>query len=115
MHYAGRTTKGKAVSALQGRTPGGGALARDHVPVRAQVADICLGGCYVEMSFTKNVTAEVDLTLWVGDQKISATGIVVSSHPSFGNGIKFTHVAPDSKEKLKTFVDGLKPKITGPR
>jgi len=87
----------------------------DHVPVRAQVADICLGGCYVEMSFTKNVTAEVDLTLWVGDQKISATGIVVSSHPSFGNGIKFTHVAPDSKEKLKTFVDGLKPKITGPR
>lgn len=87
----------------------------DRVPVRAQVADICLGGCYVEMTFTKNVAAEVDLTLWVGDQKISATGVVVSSHPSFGNGIKFTHVTPDSKEKLQNFVEGLKPKITGPR
>jgi len=87
----------------------------DRVPVRAQVADICLGGCYVEMSFTKNVSAEVDLTLWVGDQKISATGVVVSSHPSFGNGIKFTHVKPEYKEKLQNFVEGLKPKIMGPR
>lgn len=82
----------------------------DQTPLRAQVADICLGGCYVEMTMTKNVSAQVELTLWVGDQKVSATGVVVSSHPSFGNGIKFTHVAPESKEKLQHFVETLKPK-----
>jgi hypothetical protein len=85
----------------------------DPAPLRAQVADICLGGCYVEMTMTKNVSSEVNLTLWVGDQKISATGVVVSNHPSFGNGIKFTHVSQDSKDRLRTFVDTLKPKALG--
>jgi len=76
----------------------------DRIPVRAQVAEIGLGGCYVELSFTKKVSSEVELTLWLGDQKVSAAGIVVCSHPSFGNGIKFTHVAPESKERLKGFL-----------
>lgn len=84
---------------------------QDRVPVRAQVADICLGGCYVEMSFTKNIAAEVDLTLWIDGKKICASGVVVSSHPSFGNGIKFTHVTPDSQERLQNFVEGLKPNL----
>lgn len=87
----------------------------DQVPVRAQISDICLGGCYVEMSFTKNVSSEINLTLWVGDNKISASGVVVSCHPSFGNGIKFTHVAPESKERLQNFVETLKPSLTGKR
>jgi len=77
----------------------------DRIPVRAQVAEIGLGGCYVELSFTKKVASEVELTLWLGDKKVSAAGIVVCSHPSFGNGIKFTHVAPNSKEPLLNFLN----------
>ena len=76
----------------------------DHIPVRAQVSDIGLGGCYVEMSFTRDVSAELEITMWLGDKKVSATGVVVSSHPSFGNGIKFTHVAPESKDDLQRFL-----------
>lgn len=76
----------------------------DHIPVRAQVSDIGLGGCYVEMSFTRDVSAELEITMWLGDKKVSATGVVVSSHPSFGNGIKFTHVTPESKEDLQRFL-----------
>jgi len=83
----------------------------DRIPVRAQVADIGLGGCYVEMSFTKSVSAEVELRLWLGDQKIAATGVVVSSHPSFGNGIKFTHVTPESKEQLQRFLSAQESKL----
>lgn len=76
----------------------------DHVPVRAQISDIGLGGCYVEMSFTRDVSSELELTLWLGDKKVSAVGVVVSSHPAFGNGIKFTRVAPESKEDLQKFL-----------
>lgn len=83
----------------------------DHVPVRAQVADICLGGCYVELSFTKDISSEVELTLWLGDAKISATGVVVSSHPSFGNGIKFTHLTEESKGQLQSFIENLETKL----
>ncbi len=69
-------------------------------PLRAQTQDICLGGLYVEMSLTQKISTELEITLWIGDTKISATGVVVSSHPSFGNGIKFTCLPDESKERL---------------
>jgi c-di-GMP-binding flagellar brake protein YcgR len=77
------------------------------VPLRAQTQDICLGGLYVEMSFTQKVSTDLEITLWIGDTKISATGVVVSSHPSFGNGIKFTHLPDESKERLQHYLESM--------
>ncbi len=77
------------------------------VPLRAQTQDICLGGLYVEMSFTQKVSTDLEITLWIGDTKISATGVVVSSHPSFGNGIKFTHLPDESKDRLQHYLESI--------
>src|SRR6202047_5050279 len=77
------------------------------VPLRAQTQDICMGGLYVEMSFTQKVSTDLEITLWIGDTKISATGVVVSSHPSFGNGIKFTHLPDESKERLQDYLESM--------
>lgn len=77
-------------------------------PLRAQTQDVCLGGLYVEMSLTQRVSTELEIALWIGDTKISATGVVVSSHLSFGNGIKFTHLPEESKNRLEQFLDSLK-------
>ncbi len=78
-------------------------------PLRAQTGDICLGGCYVEMTATQQVAKEVEITLWIGEAKVLAQGVVVSNHPSFGNGIKFTKVTDDSKERLQKFLESLNP------
>jgi len=78
-----------------------------ETPIRAQTADICLGGCYVEMSFTQDVSAQVEIVLWVGETKIRAAGVIVSSHPSVGNGLKFTHMAPEDRTRLKEYIDSL--------
>ncbi|PYX92994.1 MAG: hypothetical protein DMG71_16480 [Acidobacteria bacterium] len=78
-----------------------------ETPIRAQTADICLGGCYVEMSFTQDVSAQVEIVLWVGETKIRAAGVIVSSHPSVGNGLKFTHMAPEDRARLKEYIDSL--------
>jgi hypothetical protein len=78
-------------------------------PLRAQTGDICLGGCYVEMTSTQKISREVEITLWIGQEKVLARGVVVSNHPSFGNGIKFTHVPEDSKVRLQQFVESLNP------
>src|SRR5712692_7356494 len=80
-----------------------------NAPLRAQTGDICLGGCYVEMMFTQEISTQVEITLWIGDTKISARAVVVSSHPSFGNGIKFTYVAAESRERLSQYLESLKP------
>ncbi len=78
-------------------------------PVRAQTGDICLGGCYVEMSSTQQVSKEVEITLWVGHEKVVAKGVVVSSHPAFGNGIKFTQVPEEGRARLQKLVESLDP------
>lgn len=78
-----------------------------NAPLRAQTQDICLGGLYVEMSLTQKTSTAVEIVLWIGDAKISAKGLVVSSHPSFGNGIKFTELPDESRQKLRQYLDSL--------
>ncbi|HYA63884.1 MAG TPA: PilZ domain-containing protein [Candidatus Sulfotelmatobacter sp.] len=82
------------------------------VPLRAQTKDISLGGIYVEMILTQKVSTEVDITLWIRERKIRAKGVVVSLHPAFGNGIKFTEFADEDRKGLQQFVDdlGIRPK-----
>ena len=91
----------KAALPVELRQPGASA------PFRAQTGDICLGGCYVEMTSTQQVSKEVEITLWVGQEKVVARGVVVSNHPSFGNGIKFTYVPEEGKARLQHFVESL--------
>jgi c-di-GMP-binding flagellar brake protein YcgR len=76
-------------------------------PIRAQTADLCLGGCYLEMAFTQEVSSEVDIVFWIGENKIRAKGVVVSSHPNVGNGLKFTYISPEDQFVLKNYLETL--------
>lgn len=78
-----------------------------RTPLRAQTVNLSVGGCYVEMNSPQDVSNEVEIVLWVGREKILAQGVVVSNHPSFGNGIKFTHVPEEGQAKLQKFVESL--------
>lgn len=82
-----------------------------QVPLRCQTTDISLGGLYVEMTFTQQVSTELEITLWIGDTKIRARGVVVTNHPAFGNGIKFTEFTDADKDGLKHFLDSLAPMV----
>jgi hypothetical protein len=78
-----------------------------NVPLRAQTHDIGLGGLYVEMMFTQEISTALDITLWIGELKVSARGEVVSKHPSFGNGVKFTHLSDEDRERLIQYLESL--------
>ena len=73
-------------------------------PLRAQTADISLGGCYVEMASAQEVSTAVEITIWVGQAKICAMGQVVSKHPSFGNGLKFTQMTNENRARLNDYL-----------
>jgi PilZ domain len=82
---------------------------KTQVPVWARTADICLGGCYVGLSFTLEVSAQVDVTIWIGEAKVHAAAEIVSHHPGFGNGMKFTHMSLEDQQKLEIFLHTLTP------
>jgi c-di-GMP-binding flagellar brake protein YcgR len=79
------------------------------VPLRTQTSDIGLGGCYVEMIFTQEVSTLIDITLWIGDSKVCAAAEVVSKHPGFGNGLKFIQLSKEGREKLGQYLATLNP------
>jgi hypothetical protein len=49
------------------------------------------------------------ITLWLGDKKICGTGVVVSRHPNFGNGIKFVFLDDEGKRQLNNYLEALSP------
>jgi hypothetical protein len=74
------------------------------VASHAETADLSLVGCYVEMSFTLPVGSGLELGLWVEDQRLSLSGIVVTHHPQFGNGIEFLNLSQQDRAKLAHFL-----------
>lgn len=75
------------------------------VASRAETADICLGGCYVEMSFTLQVGTKLDIVLWVEEHRLPIKAVVVTHHPQFGNGIQFLEMTQEDQAKLAHFLE----------
>jgi len=82
-------------------------LQSSDVPMRTQTTDISLGGCYVEMPSTLEVGTIVDMRLWLGGQEVHARGVVVTCHPRFGNGIKFTSMSFEDENRLSCYLDAI--------
>jgi hypothetical protein len=82
-------------------------LQSSDVPLRTQTTDISLGGCYVEMPSTLEVGAMVDLRIWLADQEVHTGGMVVTCHLQFGNGIMFTGMSFEDKNRLSCYLDAI--------
>jgi c-di-GMP-binding flagellar brake protein YcgR len=79
-------------------------VAGNASPSRASTSEISLGGCYVESMFTLSVGTKVALTLWVNEQPIGISAVVMTRHPQVGNGFEFTEMSPEARVKLTEFI-----------
>jgi hypothetical protein len=73
-------------------------------PIRGTLADISFGGCYVQMMMPLRVGSKVEVTIWLDAAKITTAGMVTSSHPGFGLGIKFIGMLPADRERLRAYL-----------
>ncbi len=73
-------------------------------PIRGKLSDISMGGCYVQMMMPLRVGSKVDISVWLEAVKISTAGMVTSSHPGFGSGIKFIGMLPADRERLQGYL-----------
>lgn len=78
------------------------------VPIRVHTSDLSAGGCYVEMMFTLEPQSLVDVVLWLSENEaIRTSGVVVTRHPQFGNGIKFVSITSQDQRRLQRFLDSV--------
>jgi c-di-GMP-binding flagellar brake protein YcgR len=80
---------------------------KDDPPVRCQLMDLSLGGCYLEISSPFPVSTRVTLSMRAAEAELRAEGVVRVMHPDKGMGVEFTQTTPEHRGLLEKFLSVL--------
>jgi ActR/RegA family two-component response regulator len=80
---------------------------QDDPPIRCQLTDLSLGGCYLEISSPFPASSRVTLSMRAGAVEVRAQGIVRIMHPDKGMGVQFTQNTPEQRAALEKFLGVL--------
>ena len=80
---------------------------QDDPPIRCQLTDLSLGGCYLEISSPFPATSRVAPCMRAGGVGVRAQGVVRIMHPDKGMGIEFTQATPEHRAAVEKFVGVL--------
>lgn len=79
----------------------------DDPPIRCQLTDLSLGGCYLEISSPFPVGSRVVLSMRAAGVEVRAQGLVRVMHPEKGMGVEFTQATPEHRTAVETFLGVL--------
>lgn len=80
---------------------------QDDPPIRCQLTDLSLGGCYLEISSPFPRSSRVTLSMRAGTVELRVQGIVRVMHPDKGMGVEFTQSTPEDRSALEKFLQVL--------
>jgi PilZ domain len=70
----------------------------------AKIADLSVGGCYVEMAIPLQIGTKVKVGIWIEESKVWADCEVAYSTPGFGIGLKFDKVSESDLARIRQFL-----------
>jgi c-di-GMP-binding flagellar brake protein YcgR len=79
----------------------------DDPPIRCQLTDLSLGGCYLEISSPFPVSSRVTLSMKAAAVEVRAQGLVRVMHPEKGMGVEFTQTTPEHRSAVERFLGVL--------
>jgi PilZ domain len=77
---------------------------KDDPPVRCQLTDLSLGGCYLEISSPFPVSTRVTLSMRAGGIDLKTEGVVRIMHADKGMGVEFTQSTAEHRSLLEKFL-----------
>lgn len=80
---------------------------QDDPPIRCQLTDLSLDGCYLEISSPFPPSSRVTLSMKAGDLEVRVLGVVRVMHPEKGMGVEFTQKTSDDRSALEKFLQLL--------
>lgn len=80
---------------------------KDDPPIRCQLTDLTLGGCYLEITSPFPVSTRVTLSMGAAGVHVRAEGLVRVMHPDQGMGVEFTQKTPEQRALLEKFLTVL--------
>jgi hypothetical protein len=82
---------------------------RVKTPMRVNATDVSGNGCYVETILPLAVGTTLRVEFWIDEDKISTSAVVRTSDPGVGNGVEFTGMTPETKQRLQNHLDKVDP------
>jgi c-di-GMP-binding flagellar brake protein YcgR len=79
----------------------------DDPPIRCQLTDLSLGGCYLEISSPFPASSRVTLSMRAGAMEVRAHGVVRVMHPEKGMGVEFTQATLEHRAAVERFLGVL--------
>lgn len=80
---------------------------QDDPPIRCQLTDLSLGGCYLEISSPFPVATRVTLSMRAAGIEIRVQGTVRVMHPDKGMGVEFTQATSEHRSAVEKFLGVL--------
>jgi len=80
---------------------------QDDPPIRCQLTDLSLGGCYLEISSPFPASSRVTLSMRAAAVEVRAHGVVRIMHPEKGMGVEFTQTTPEHRAAVEKFLEVL--------
>jgi c-di-GMP-binding flagellar brake protein YcgR len=80
---------------------------QDDPPIRCQLSDLSLGGCYLEISSPFPVATRVTLSMRAGSVEVRAQGVVRVMHPDKGMGVEFVQATLEHRSAVEKFLGML--------
>jgi PilZ domain len=76
-------------------------------PIWGKAVDMSMGGCFIEMPIPLQKGTKVKIGIWINDNKLRASGRVVSSRPGFGIGVQFSEISQMEADQLRDFLKSI--------
>lgn len=73
------------------------------------LADLSLGGCFVEMPAQLDPGTKLRIAIWFGQSKVQVEAQVMQRTPGMGVGLKFLQLSGQEHDHIRRFLDGLSP------
>ena len=75
----------------------------------ATIADLSVGGCYLEMAIPLPKGTKVKVGIWIGETKAWADCEVAYTTPGSGIGVKFRRISKEDLARVQEFLGSLAP------
>jgi hypothetical protein len=76
-------------------------------PIWGKAVDISMGGCFIEMPIPLQKGTKLAIGIWIKENKLHASGRVVSSRPGFGIGVQFAEMSQLDAAQLRDFLRSI--------
>lgn len=80
---------------------------QDDPPIRCQLTDLSLGGCYLEISSPFPVSSRLTLSMRAAGAELRVQGVVRVMHPDQGMGVVFTQHTAGHRAAVEQFLSVL--------